>query len=232
MLFFIGNFTLVQSLDYETQNKYSFIISATFADGTVAQADVEVIVEDVNDNCPRFNSTEITVFHTEPIAKDVLVAITSMIDVDTVGTITYTLTGNSQFSIDSKGRIFANTVINDNVRRIPEKEYDLTASVFDGRCSASTKIKVKTTKVLVDLYQFDEPFYVYRIGEEQSIPFTINVFNNKGGFMDATYHLVDDSPTFKVNASTGQYSFLIVFLISISKKIFSVDIEFLIMGDV
>ena len=113
------------------------------------------------------------------------------------------MTGDSQFSIDSKGRITANTVVNDNLRRIPEKEYDLVATVFDGRCSASTKIKVKTTKVLVDLYQFDEPFYVYRIGEEQTIPFTINVFNNKGGFMDATYHLVDDSPIFKVNASTG-----------------------------
>ena len=67
-----GNFTLIQSLDYERQNKYSFIITATFTDGTVAQADVEVIVEDVNDNCPRFNSTEITVFHTEPIAQNTL----------------------------------------------------------------------------------------------------------------------------------------------------------------
>ena len=195
---------MIQSLDYETQNKYSFIITATFTDGTVAKADVEVIVEDVNDNCPRFTDTQITVFHTEPIAKDVLVAITNLVDVDTVGTISYTLSGNSQFSIDSKGRITANTVVNDIVRRIPEGEYDLTAIAFDGRCSASTKIKVKTTKVLVDLYQFDEPFYVYTIGEEQPVPFTINDFNNKGGFLGATYHLVDDSPIFKVNATTGQ----------------------------
>ena len=63
-----GNFTLIQSLDYERQNKYSFIITATFTDGTVAQADVEVIVEDVNDNCPRFNST--CLLYTSPSPRD------------------------------------------------------------------------------------------------------------------------------------------------------------------
>jgi len=61
-----GAFTLVQGLNYEQQSRYSFMISANFTDGTVAFADVEVIVEDVNDVCPKFTSSEFVVYHTEP----------------------------------------------------------------------------------------------------------------------------------------------------------------------
>ena len=106
----IGNFSLVQTLDYETTPKYSFLISANFTDGTVALADVEVIVEDVNDNCPRFTQTEFVTHHTEPIAKDTIVALTSVVDVDTVGQLTYTVIGDPHFTIDSQGRIITTQV--------------------------------------------------------------------------------------------------------------------------
>ena len=194
---------MVTPLDYERQNKYSFVISANFTDGTVALADVEVIVEDVNDNCPSFGTTEYTVYHTEPMVKDLLVAATSVLDTDTVGTLSYSLSGDSQFSIDQQGRIFTNKVVNDVVHKLDNKLYELTASVSDGRCSANTKIKVVATKILVDLYRFNEPYYRFEIGEEQTVEFTISSFNNKGGF-PAKYYLIENTSLFAVNETTGQ----------------------------
>uniref|UniRef100_A0A7M5X211 Cadherin domain-containing protein n=2 Tax=Clytia hemisphaerica TaxID=252671 RepID=A0A7M5X211_9CNID len=200
-----GNFSLVQSLDYETTPKYSFIISANFTEGTVALADVEVIVEDINDNCPRFTETEIVTHHTEPIAKDTIVALTTVNDVDTVGQITYTLVGDPHFTIDNQGRVITSQLVNDEVRRLNARTYELTATVFDGRCSHSTRIKIMSTKILLDLYRFAEPYYYYEIGEEQKVPFLINRFRNVGGF-PAKYYLLESNDHFSLNETTGEMS--------------------------
>jgi len=188
------------------------MISANFTDGTVAFADVEVIVEDVNDVCPKFTSSEFVVYHTEPMAKDLLVALTTINDVDTVGTIVYSLSGGGdKFRIDQQGRVFTNNLVNDNVTRIEQVEYSLSVLVNDGRCVDNTKIRVVARKILVDLYRFNEPYYRYVIGEEQTLPFIIDEFTNKGGF-PAKYYLMETNPAFQMNATTGKLVVKILFV--------------------
>lgn len=191
------------SLNFEVRPKYSFIISANFTDGTVAMADVEVIVEDVNDVCPVFASAEYLVKHTEPMAKDLLVAMTNVNDQDTVGALSYSLSGDNQFRIDDKGRIYTNSIINDVNFKLDLKIYNLVATVSDGRCSHTTKIKVEATKILLNLYQFSEPYYRYIIGEEQARPFTVAQFQNVGGFPGKYSLLENEAKVFAINETSG-----------------------------
>ena len=193
---------MVQPLDYEKQKLYNFVISANFTDGVYALADVEVIVEDVNDVCPKFTSSEYIVYHTEPMAKDLLVAVTSINDPDTVGSILYTMTGNNKFTIDNKGYIWTNTLINDNVTKLPELEYNLNVIVTDGVCSDTTRIRVVASKILIHNYLL-EPYYLFEISENQPAPFEVDKFTNKGGFADAKYYLLEVNEHFEMNADTG-----------------------------
>ena len=95
-------------------------------------------------------------------------------------------------------------MVNDEVRRLNDRTYQLTATVSDGRCTGTTTIKIMSTKILLDLYRFSEPYYYFPIGEEQKVPFLINRFRNVGGF-PAKYYLLETFDEFNLNATTGNF---------------------------
>ncbi|CAL1540461.1 unnamed protein product [Lymnaea stagnalis] len=107
-----GKITLVQKLDRETAASHVLIVKSADATHT-ATGTVSVTVLDVNDNTPTFTSTSYSAAMQEPVtANTVLVTVTAS-DLDDAATdfgrFTYSLSGSSNFAIDSTGKI-TNTV--------------------------------------------------------------------------------------------------------------------------
>lgn len=178
-------------------------MTGNFTDGVVSKAIVEVNVLDVNDVCPRFQESKYTVYHTEPLWVDTVVAMTSVIDPDTVGNVTYTLTGESGYVIDSHGVIRTDRTIQTD-SKITKRSYTFNVRVNDEVCSGNTEVELVLRKIVVNSYLFGEPYYRFQLSEFVKVGRVVHRFSNVGGHI-GTYALDELSAFFAMNATTGQY---------------------------
>ena len=102
---------LVGELDYENMRTYKLNVIAK--DGgkpaKVSTLSVQVEVEDVNDNAPRFNSSKFTVSVSEDLQRDQLVTNIKAFDADgpVNNVLSYSLDDNNHFAVDShSGNIY------------------------------------------------------------------------------------------------------------------------------
>ena len=132
-----GEIRLVLPLDFEIKNQYTFSVQARDSkDYTklTGLAHVMIIVEDINDNSPKFISNkedhDITVLESTPIAT--ILTVISAIDIDSGinGLVTYTIVdGNigSKFNVDPTGKIRLMAKLDFNV----QQKYILTVNAKD-----------------------------------------------------------------------------------------------------
>lgn len=98
-----GVITLSEEVDRETKSSYTYLVEASDK-GTPPQrscAQVDITIEDVNDNAPRFSQTEYKVKISESTAMNTKIAKVSATDSDYAqnGHVTYSLIAGHHFSI-------------------------------------------------------------------------------------------------------------------------------------
>lgn len=74
-LFFLGELYTLAVLDRERETEYDLVVKATDGGGRSCQADVTLMVQDMNDNPPQFSTShyEITVFDNTTIRTPIAV---------------------------------------------------------------------------------------------------------------------------------------------------------------
>ena len=100
-----GEISLSKSLDYETAQQFSFSVQASDSGSPsmTAITQVTVLVEDANDNAPRFTNApySVTLNESSPVPMNVLTVSATDSDSDTNGVIRYSLLGTELFAVDS-----------------------------------------------------------------------------------------------------------------------------------
>ncbi|XP_016096583.1 protocadherin Fat 4-like [Sinocyclocheilus grahami] len=148
-----GQLNLIRTLDRETQDKYTLIITAHDA-GTPSLSSsgtVMVLVGDVNDNIPSFSSMS---FHTTipedaPTGTDVLLLNSSDADVGLNGVISYSLSGgDGQFSINpATGLIITSSLLDREAR----SSYQLLVVASDGGQPTPLSSSATVSVVVADI---------------------------------------------------------------------------------
>uniref|UniRef100_A0A673FQT2 FAT atypical cadherin 4 n=1 Tax=Sinocyclocheilus rhinocerous TaxID=307959 RepID=A0A673FQT2_9TELE len=148
-----GQLNLIRTLDRETQDKYTLIITAQDA-GTPSLSSsgtVMVLVGDVNDNIPSFSSMS---FHTTipedaPTGTDVLLLNSSDSDMGLNGVISYSLSGgDGQFSINpSTGLIITSSLLDREARA----SYQLLVVATDGGQPTPLSSSATVSVVVADI---------------------------------------------------------------------------------
>ena len=175
-----------------------------FANGVLSSVLVTIKVQDVNDECPTFTRALYIVKHTEPIHPGLIVALSDAIDIDTVGTLTYSISGDSRFSINEKGEITTNIQIettNRNTTTIP-----LNVHVTDGKCNDKANVSIVVNTLLLDSYLFPKPFYEYTFSESINVPHFVGTFVNS--YHNATYTMVGTDTFFSIEPQSGKSYFI------------------------
>ena len=99
-----GEISLSESLDYETTQQFSFSVQASDSGSPTMTAitQITVLVEDANDNVPRFTNAPYSVTLNESLPAPMNVLTVSAIDSDSGanGEIRYSLSGTELFAVD------------------------------------------------------------------------------------------------------------------------------------
>ena len=108
---FLGYIRLRKALDYEGTKKYTFTVVATDGGGKAATANVEILVEDVNDNTPAFQGSPYRANVAENVRIGHEVGRVQATDADSGprGRISYSIDSgaNSAFRINAAGKLTA-----------------------------------------------------------------------------------------------------------------------------
>ena len=205
-MIYLGVLQLVNKLNYQINTQHTFEVTAKFTDGVSASVAIIVNVLDTNDRCPTFENKLLAAQHTEPLVPGLLVAKTVVVDPDTVGKLTYSITGDNRFIVNNKGEITMNTRLETSSRML-FTTYNLDVTATDGRCSDNAKVIVTVNKIVVGSYLFPQPFYQRTISENQAVPFIVGQYINVEGHK-ATYSIERTNIYFNISETTGEYHFI------------------------
>ncbi|XP_016110127.1 protocadherin Fat 4 [Sinocyclocheilus grahami] len=209
-----GQLNLIRTLDRETQDKYTLIITAQDA-GTPSLSSsgtVMVLVGDVNDNIPSFSSMS---FHTTipedaPTGTDVLLLNSSDSDMGLNGVISYSLSGgDGQFSINpSTGLIITSSLLDREARA----SYQLLVVATDGGqptpLSSSATVSVVVADVNDNPPRFHHHPYVTHIPASTStgsLVFAVTVTDEDSGSNAQLHYSLTgrNSEKFKIDPIRG-----------------------------
>ena len=169
-LFNAGAISLIANLNYEEHQVENFRVSATFADGVISRTTVQIIVLDVNDECPSFTTEETVVTLTEPLNVGLVVAQLTVVDNDTdaVNTHSYSvMTDYLNFAVNQKGLVYVDKLF-ESATNLTSFKTNMTVSLTDfNSCGVVTHmITVIINKILIQEYAFNKPMYIFPLNED------------------------------------------------------------------
>nr|XP_021336971.1 protocadherin Fat 4 [Danio rerio] len=209
-----GQLNLIHTLDRETQDTHTLIITAHDAGlpSLSGSGTVTVLVGDVNDNIPSFSSMS---FHTTipedaPTGTDVLLLNSSDSDVGLNGVISYSLSGgDGQFSINpSTGLIITSSLLDRETRA----SYQLLVVASDGGqptpLSSSATVSVVVADINDNPPRFHHHPYVTHIPASTStgsLVFAVTVTDEDSGSNSQLHYSLTgrNSEKFKIDPIRG-----------------------------
>ncbi|XP_055033441.2 protocadherin Fat 4 [Misgurnus anguillicaudatus] len=209
-----GQLSLIQTLDRETQDKYTLIITAhdSGSPSLSGSGTVIVLVGDVNDNIPSFNSMSFytTIPEDAPTGTDVLLLNSSDADVGLNGVISYSLSGgDGQFSINpSTGLIITSSLLDRETRA----SYQLLVVAVDGGqptpLSSSATVSVVVADINDNPPRFHHHPYVTHIPASTStgsLVFAVTVTDEDSGSNAQLHYSLSgrNSEKFKIDPIRG-----------------------------
>ena len=171
----LGNISIANSLDAESQSVYDFMVRAEDNGSPVRTADsrVQVSVTDTNDNPPTFSATLFTasVAENQPLTSTIMVLTATDSDIDAINNrVTYSLMSESpnqnRFSVlpDSGGVIVQNTLD----REVADFHTLVVRGVDSGGLSDTTTLQITVTDVN-DNHPITQPSYAFDFVENDVI---------------------------------------------------------------
>ena len=169
-----SGFILVHALvDYEVVSSYELLVEA-YDQGepslTSLQTRIFVTVEDIDDNPPSFGSQEYTVEVFEDRMVGDLIFTASVMDVDTISTHTFAISGD----VLSIGRMNGEVRLEQELDREQFMNYTATIAVRDATGSADTTLNL----VILDANDNPPEFNssIYRVTIEENFPIQVSFF--------------------------------------------------------
>lgn len=207
----------VKPLDREQQSKYVLHITAQDRGTPVMYqntCNLTIIVEDINDNTPRFEKTNyvVTVLEGVPIGHVVVVVKAQDADSGSNGRVYYSIQNetDAMFQIDSKSGVITTTGYLDRER---QQYYEFTVIAIDGGKSIARSEKVQVQITLDDINDnapmfTDYPFKrrISHLVQPGHILLNVEAQDSDAGINgDIIYELVStkSSNKFKIDLNTG-----------------------------
>jgi Ca2+-binding RTX toxin-like protein len=200
-------------LDYEAATSHSITVTATDDAGNTSTDDFTIAVNDVNDNAPVFSSgTTANEDENSDVSNVVYTAAAS--DVDTVGTVSYSLSGDDAalFAIDSgTGEV---TFVTSPDHEAPadansDNAYQVTVHANDGVNDTTQDVTISVNDLNDNAPSFTSETSASE--DENSDPSTV-VYTAAASDPDTVgsvaYSLAgDDAALFSIDSSTGEVTF-------------------------
>ena len=212
-----GNIENIRMLNYEQFSEYILIVEASDMDPTVAnrrtsEANVRIVLENINDNEPSFLNLPHTIRLSEAVSTNTVAYVASAVDADT-DTLRYSIAGGNQgnkfFMNSQTGEVSVSSSLDrDDIAR-----YVLTIHVTDG-----SNIEDGLLTIVVGDVNDNSPVFAWS-------PYTVNVSEDSRvgdvvGRIDATdadegfngqleYSLVEASEYFSIDSSSGNLTLLV-----------------------
>ena len=205
-------------LDYEQYSEYRLVVEASDRDPTmlnrrVNQTEILIVLENINDNRPRFLNLPHTIRLSEAVSTNTVAYVASAVDADT-DTLQYSIAGGNQdnkFTVNSQtGELFVTSTLDrDDVSR-----YDVTISVTDGLTTVNAVLSI-----IVEDVNDNAPVFVLSPYKNISVSERSNVGDVVGriiatdadeGFnAQLEYSLVEASEYFAIESSSGNLTLLV-----------------------
>nr|XP_006814197.1 PREDICTED: protocadherin Fat 3-like [Saccoglossus kowalevskii] len=179
------------NVDYETTKSYVIVVQATdqpvdsFSRSSVVTVYIDIM--DINDVTPQFSESSYVAYVNEAVAMDTSVIQIQASDVDTVGTLVYSVEGSDSFKVDNTSGI-VKTV--DLLDREMQDMYEVQLSVNDGIHSTSVNVTIYVEDNNDNSPVFEFNSYNFNISEGFTglVVGMVNDINNNGPlFENATY---------------------------------------------
>uniref|UniRef100_A0A8C6SHA9 Dachsous cadherin-related 1a n=1 Tax=Neogobius melanostomus TaxID=47308 RepID=A0A8C6SHA9_9GOBI len=210
-----GALKLRKALNTESQSSHMIVVQATDGQGHYAFAPVTIEVKDVNDNRPFFPLKQVTASIRENQPKNALVTILHAIDHDrgVYGQLKYYMLDNA---MEGKNAFLINQTTGE-LRTRSSFDFEkvstfsfAVAAVDAGNYSASVTVQVYVTGL--DEYDpvFSSPEFLFEVPDgarKGQVIGKVQAKDEDGGVDGVVlYSLLDISPYFEVNKSTGEIS--------------------------
>jgi hypothetical protein len=168
-----GEISLSDSLDYETAQQFSFRVQAsdTGSPSMTAIAQATVLVEDANDNAPRFINApySVTLNENSSVPLDILTVSAADGDSGTNGVIRYSLSGTELFTIDSFSGIVS-LIMELDYEFQQSHNFNVTASDSgSSQLSAEEQVSVTVLNVNDNPPQFSQDVYEFNVPENSML---------------------------------------------------------------
>lgn len=206
-----GSLMLVKSLDFETTDSYSLVVTASDKGVPVMSGSVTVSISvlNVNDNPPVVSGNQdISVLESEPIGFTVAEIQAS--DLDKM-TLSFSFGGGSNndgiFAIDANGNVTLLQMLDFET----SERHELTVVVSDGAQSTSSVLRIS----VIDVNEFSPVFTSgnqFQVTEEQPVGTVVGSVSatDADTAQTVTYSLAAPSSLFSINGSTGEITTSVV----------------------
>ena len=138
--------TLGGNLDFETAQIHEVILTCFDSEGNFSRATLQVTVQPVNDNSPRFTNPEyyFAMSRLLTTGNEVGRVVAIDLDQDIGGGLTYTITENENFQMQGDGFI----ILRDFVYVVEGQVFTFTVTASDGEFSDSASVVITVNGVL------------------------------------------------------------------------------------
>uniref|UniRef100_A0AC34F3S9 Cadherin domain-containing protein n=1 Tax=Panagrolaimus sp. ES5 TaxID=591445 RepID=A0AC34F3S9_9BILA len=168
-----GILTLGGELDHEKQAFYEFEVRAYDSDGLEAKGIIFVFIEDVNDNIPKFDESEIKISIPEDISVGTLIHSLIFDDADIANTFNFEIDPSTlhyeHFRLDNNGNIYVNNILD----REKIQEYKLLIILKDSFYPFIVHEARKTVLIIIEDVNDNPPHfatnYTFIINEASEI---------------------------------------------------------------
>ena len=212
-----GSIRPIRMLDYEQFSEYKLIVEATDRDPMVAnrrrsEADVLIVLENINDNEPSFLNLPHTIRLSEAVSTSTVAYVASAVDADT-DTLRYSIAGGNQGNKFLMNPQTGEVSVSSSLDRDDVLRYVLTIHVTDG-----SNIDDGLLTIVVEDVNDNSPVFARS-------PYTVNMSEDSRvgdvvGRVDATdadegfngrleYSLVEASEYFSIDSSSGNLTLLV-----------------------
>ncbi|XP_071830168.1 cadherin-87A-like isoform X3 [Apostichopus japonicus] len=166
-----GTLNFIGAVDYDGPDGYkSFNLTIAAEDGgnpsMRGTTNLNVVIEDVNDNSPVFESNNYSFTVQEDAIEGALVGTVTATDLDTErgGDVSYIIVsgGIGSFLIDETGSI----LVNSELDRETEASYSLTIVASDGLNQGDCTVTITIADVNDELPTFEEEAYEFEVSED------------------------------------------------------------------
>ena len=212
-----GNIRPVRTLDYERHPEYILEVAAIDGDRIstnqrTGTTQVYVVIQNINDNDPRFPNLPHTIRLSELVSLDTVAYVASAVDPDS-DTLQYSITGgnnDNKFMINSQtGEVF----ISSQLDRDTTSSYSLTITVTDGTNAINSQLDIVVEDVNDNSPVFSMDPYMLNVSESSSPGSVVGSItatdDDEGVNAQIEYTLVEPSDYFSINQSTGELTLLV-----------------------